>query len=71
LFDELAQCVGDMEVRDGLRAVAIDAGAVPAGVTSADLLTSITGIVLATEHHRDPTAEADRLLALTVRGISS
>lgn len=49
---------------------AIGADAVPAGVTSADLLTLITGIVLATEHHRDPAAEADRLLTLAVRGIS-
>lgn len=49
---------------------AIDAGVVPDKVTSADLLTLITGIVLATEHHQDPTAEVDRLLALTVRGIS-
>jgi AcrR family transcriptional regulator len=49
---------------------AIDAGAVTAGVTSEDLVTLVTGIVLATEHRRDPTAEADRLLAMAVRGIS-
>ncbi|MET7541974.1 hypothetical protein [Streptomyces sp. NPDC005349] len=49
---------------------AVDAGAVSARVTPADLLTLVTGIVLATEHHRDPAAEADRLLALVVRGIS-
>ncbi|MFJ8001254.1 TetR/AcrR family transcriptional regulator [Streptomyces sp. NPDC096310] len=47
-----------------------DVGAVPAGVSSADLLTLVTGIVLATEHHQDPAASAERLLALAVRGIS-
>ncbi|MET8082060.1 helix-turn-helix domain-containing protein [Streptomyces sp. NPDC005303] len=49
---------------------AVDVGAVPAGVTSEDLVTLVTGIVLATEHRRDPTAEAERLLAIAVRGIS-
>ena len=48
---------------------AIDAGVATDEVTSADLLTLITGIVLATEHHQDPAAEMDRLLTLTVRGI--
>ncbi|MEU0135835.1 helix-turn-helix domain-containing protein [Streptomyces sp. NPDC006296] len=46
------------------------AGAVAADVTVTDLITLVTGIALATEHHRDPTAEAHRLLALTVAGIS-
>lgn len=49
---------------------AIEAGAVPAGVTSADLVAVVTGIVLATEHGRDPAGEAVRLLGLAVRGIS-
>ena len=48
---------------------AIGAGAVPAGVTSADLLALVTGVVLATERHRNPAAEANRLLALALRGI--
>lgn len=39
-------------------------------VTIGDLIALVTGIALATEHHPDPGAEADRLLALTVRGIS-
>jgi AcrR family transcriptional regulator len=45
-------------------------GAVAAGVTIGDLLALITGIALATEQHPDPAAEAARLLALTVAGIS-
>ncbi|WP_157437433.1 hypothetical protein [Actinoplanes subtropicus] len=49
---------------------AVGAGVAPSEVTSSDLLTLITGIVLATEHRRDPAAEADRLLALVVQGIS-
>ncbi|PRX98091.1 TetR/AcrR family transcriptional regulator [Allonocardiopsis opalescens] len=52
-----------------LRRAAQD-GAVAPDVAVADLLTLITGIVLATEHHPDPAAEADRLLALAVAGIS-
>jgi hypothetical protein len=49
---------------------AVSAGVVAAGVTSADLLALVTGIVLATEQHRDPATEARRLLALAVHGIS-
>lgn len=49
---------------------AADAGAVGPDVTAADLIAVVTGIVLATEHHRDPAAEAQRLLELAVRGIS-
>ncbi|MCK1816674.1 TetR/AcrR family transcriptional regulator [Streptomyces sp. XM4011] len=52
-----------------LRRAARD-GAIAPDLTIADLLTLVTGIALATEHHRDPAAEADRLLALTVAGIS-
>lgn len=52
-----------------LRRAARD-GAVAPDVTVADLLTLITGIALATEHHPNPPAEAARLLGLTVRGVS-
>ncbi|WP_406143389.1 TetR/AcrR family transcriptional regulator [Streptomyces sp. NBC_01012] len=48
---------------------AAEAGVVAPDVTITDLITLVTGIALATEHHPDPAAEADRLLALTVRGI--
>lgn len=49
---------------------AAEAGAVGPEVTVEDLIAVVTGIVLATEHHRDPPGEARRLLALAVRGIS-
>ncbi|MEU8950599.1 helix-turn-helix domain-containing protein [Streptomyces sp. NPDC048489] len=49
---------------------AIQSGAVAPDVTTTDLITLVTGIALATEHHSDPAAEAKRLLALTVRGVS-
>jgi predicted metal-dependent HD superfamily phosphohydrolase len=49
---------------------AADDGALRPGVTIDDLLTLITGIALATEHHQDPAAEANRLLDLTVAGVS-
>ncbi|GAA2575520.1 TetR/AcrR family transcriptional regulator [Dactylosporangium fulvum] len=45
-------------------------GALAPGVTVTDLLTLITGIALATENHPDPAGEADRLLGLTVAGVS-
>ncbi|MEO3889412.1 hypothetical protein [Nonomuraea sp. B5E05] len=45
----------------------VRAGAVSPGVTVADLLALVTGIVLATERRPDPPAEADRLLDLAVR----
>ncbi|MFF1924680.1 TetR/AcrR family transcriptional regulator [Streptomyces sp. NPDC058221] len=45
-------------------------GAVTPGVTVADLVALISGIALATEHHEDPAAEADRLLGLTMAGVS-
>ncbi|WP_433319324.1 TetR/AcrR family transcriptional regulator [Micromonospora sp. CA-269861] len=45
-------------------------GALAPDVTISDLLALITGIALATEHHRDPAADADRLLDLAVAGIS-
>ncbi|MFF5076170.1 TetR/AcrR family transcriptional regulator [Actinoplanes sp. NPDC000266] len=40
------------------------------GVTISDLLTLVTGIALATEHHPDPATEATRLLDLTITGVS-
>ncbi|GAA0233413.1 TetR/AcrR family transcriptional regulator [Cryptosporangium japonicum] len=40
------------------------------GVTIADLLTLVTGIALATEHHPDRAAESRRLLHLTITGVS-
>lgn len=40
------------------------------GVTFHDLLTLAVGIALATEHHADPAAQADRLFTLTVEGLS-
>ncbi|MEV7424953.1 helix-turn-helix domain-containing protein [Streptomyces sp. NPDC091212] len=46
------------------------AGTVTPEVTATDLVTLVTGIALATEHHRTPAAEADRLLSLTMAGIS-
>ncbi|MEU8633959.1 helix-turn-helix domain-containing protein [Amycolatopsis sp. NPDC048633] len=49
---------------------AAEAGAVGPEVTAEDLIAVVTGVVLATEHHRDPAGEAQRLLALAVRGIS-
>ncbi|MFJ4716398.1 TetR/AcrR family transcriptional regulator [Streptomyces sp. NPDC088785] len=49
---------------------AAHAGAVRPDVTVADLVTVVTGLVLATEHHPDQAAEVRRLLALAVRGIS-
>ncbi|MEU8414626.1 TetR/AcrR family transcriptional regulator [Amycolatopsis japonica] len=52
-----------------LRRAARD-GAVPPDVTVADLITLIVGIVLATEHHPDPAARADRLFRLAVAGLS-
>ncbi|GAA1011842.1 TetR family transcriptional regulator [Acrocarpospora pleiomorpha] len=45
-------------------------GTLTPGVTITDLLTLITGIALATEHHPNPAAEANRLLSLTVTGVS-
>ena len=41
-----------------------------AGVTVADLITLIVGIVLATERHADPAGETHRLFRLAVEGLS-
>ncbi|RCV48234.1 TetR/AcrR family transcriptional regulator [Marinitenerispora sediminis] len=48
---------------------AVQDGAAAEDVTVADLITLVVGIVLATEHHPDPPAEADRLFRLTVAGL--
>ncbi|WP_062207166.1 TetR/AcrR family transcriptional regulator [Streptomyces sp. NBRC 109706] len=48
---------------------AADDGAVTQGVTVADLITLAVGVVLATEHHRDPAASAHRLFRLAVTGL--
>ncbi|WP_432993715.1 TetR/AcrR family transcriptional regulator [Dactylosporangium sp. CA-233914] len=45
-------------------------GVLTPGVTITDLLNLITGIALATGHHPDAAAAADRLLRLTIAGIS-
>ncbi|MEU4891460.1 helix-turn-helix domain-containing protein [Streptomyces sp. NPDC044780] len=64
-------CVATLsEAGEPLLRRAEEAGAVTPGVTAADLLTLIAGIVLATERHPDPATEADRLLRLAVAGIS-
>lgn len=44
--------------------------ALASGTTAADLHNLVAGIVLATEHHPAPAAEAKRLLDLAIRGIS-
>ncbi|MGF6884772.1 AcrR family transcriptional regulator [Nocardia sp. GAS34] len=49
---------------------AIQDGAVTKGVTVADLIALIVGIALATEHHPDPAAQAERLFGLTVAGLN-
>lgn len=49
---------------------AIQDGAVAPGVTVADLITLIVGIVLATEHYADAAAQADRLFRLAVAGLN-
>lgn len=49
---------------------AVQDGAVAPDVTVADLITVIVGISLATEHHPDPAARANRLFHLAVRGLS-
>jgi AcrR family transcriptional regulator len=45
-------------------------GAVATGVTVEDLITLAVGVALATEHHPDPVARADRLFQLAVAGLS-
>jgi AcrR family transcriptional regulator len=57
-------------VTEPLVAGAARAGALTPGATADDVLTLVTGIVLATVGRRDQAAEAHRLLALAVAGIS-
>ncbi|GAB1510848.1 TetR/AcrR family transcriptional regulator [Actinophytocola sp. KF-1] len=45
-------------------------GAVDPAVTVDDLITVIVGIALATGHHPDPAAEANRLFELIVAGMA-
>ncbi|MFG1646819.1 TetR/AcrR family transcriptional regulator [Amycolatopsis sp. NPDC049252] len=68
--NEARVCVRLTDAGEPLLRRAIEAGAVPGEVTPADLLAVVAGVVLATEHHRDPAGEALRLLGLAVRGIS-
>ncbi|MEU8379236.1 TetR/AcrR family transcriptional regulator [Streptosporangium sp. NPDC048865] len=56
---------GDLLVRR-----AAQAGTLTPGVTVTDVLALVTGIALATENEPDPAAEANRLLGLTIAGIS-
>ncbi|MCP2330846.1 TetR/AcrR family transcriptional regulator [Actinoalloteichus caeruleus] len=49
---------------------AVEDGAVAEDVTVPDLITLAVGIALATEHHPDPGAQADRLFRLAVTGLS-
>jgi AcrR family transcriptional regulator len=58
------------EAGDPLLRRAVQDGTVAADITVADLITLIVGIVLATEHHPDPGARADRLFQLAVAGFS-
>ena len=58
------------EAGDLLLQGAVRDGAIPADVTITVLITLIVGIVLATEHHPDPAAAADRLFGLAVAGLS-
>lgn len=58
------------EAADPLLRRAVHDGAVATGVTVTDLITLIVGIVLATEHHPDPAAQAHRLFQLALAGLS-
>ncbi|GAA2065262.1 TetR/AcrR family transcriptional regulator [Streptomyces albiaxialis] len=58
------------EAADPLLRRAVSDGAVASGVTVADLIALSVGIALATEHHPDPTAQAERLFRLAVTGLS-
>nr|WP_260477417.1 hypothetical protein [Nonomuraea sp. WAC 01424] len=58
------------EAGDPLLRRAVREGVVTEGVTVADLIALIVGIVLATEHHPDPAARAERLFRLAVAGLS-
>jgi hypothetical protein len=49
---------------------AVRDGAVDAEITVADLIALAVGVVLATEHHADQRAAAERLFGLAVEGLS-
>jgi AcrR family transcriptional regulator len=63
-------CATDQLVGAGEPLVRRAADALTPGATITDLLALCTGIALATEGHANPAAEAERLLALTIAGIS-
>jgi AcrR family transcriptional regulator len=64
-------CSAAMEEAAGpLLRRAVREGAVAEYVTVSDLITLAVGVVLATEHHPDHSARADRLFRLTVEGLS-
>ncbi|MFD4787520.1 TetR/AcrR family transcriptional regulator [Streptomyces sp. NPDC058459] len=64
-------CGGSIEAAGSpLLQRAIRDGAVAPHVTFHDLLTLATGIALATENHKDPATQADRLFRLAVEGLS-
>jgi AcrR family transcriptional regulator len=58
------------EAVDPLLGRAVAAGGISRSVTVADVITLVVGVVLATEHRADPRAEATRLVALAVSGLS-
>lgn len=69
--EEAAHCFTYLATAaDPLVRRAATAGAVRVDATAADLLTVVTGIALATEHHPNGAAEVDRLLTLVTEGLS-
>lgn len=58
-----------VEAGDPLLRRAVQDGTVATDATITDLITLIVGIVLATEHHPDPAAAADRLFRRAVAGL--
>ncbi|MFI5841721.1 TetR/AcrR family transcriptional regulator [Catenuloplanes sp. NPDC051500] len=63
-------CATDQLISAGEPLVRRAADQLTPGATITDLLALVTGIALATEGHAAPAAEAERLLALAVQGIS-
>lgn len=69
--EHLNACAATLaEAAGPLLARAAREGLVSRDVTVVDLLTLVSGLALATEHHPDPAAASQRLLRLAVRGIS-
>ncbi len=58
------------EAAEPLLRRAVREGTVAADITVADVITLIVGIALATEHHPEPAALAERLFRLAVAGLS-